>query len=257
MVLKRKVVDMKNILLFILICISCNVYAQIDLSEQAEKQKKEAKKKNKGPKEKDGSTSIYLSSNFSYSTRMLKENEGLYAEPLGVRADETMTGVWSFSLGIQNSINKNLFWDGGIGYYQYGEADEYARTDTTFNLRRSYHSLALPLRINGNFGWENIRLTVGVGLLPQMFLKQQENLEIEKVSTKNITEEKTSSKNGFNSFQISALFNVGIDFKLSKSLTFYLQPEVRIQLNSTYDKYQAYIHKGRAFGLNFGFKYLL
>ncbi|MES2799340.1 MAG: hypothetical protein V4638_04935 [Bacteroidota bacterium] len=221
---------------------------QIDLNDVADKQKKEKVKKEASLK----STAIYLGANWSYCFRSLEVNEGLFGEPLGDRENEKYLSTFSYSIGLQNQINNFLFWDGGISLAVNGEQLTTTMNDTTTNRKTQYRYLMMPLRINA-FYENKVRISGGLGVAPQLFLNSKEFVEITNNTTENSSTSESKNKNGFNAFAVSAIFNAGLSVPLSKSFSFWLSPEVRIQLNSSYAKTQPYIHKGRAFGLNFGF----
>lgn len=240
---------MKRFLLFCIVSIiGFQTCSQIDLNQESEKQKKERKVKSDSSR----ATAIYAIANWSYSFRSLTENEGLFSEPLGDRANETWLSTFSYGIGIQNQINKFLFWDGGISFSANGEQLVTNKTDTTITLTRSFHYLTMPLRLNAFYG-NKIRFSLGAGLAPQMFVNSIEREEILNNNTDNSSESKVKVKNGLNTFVVSTVFNAAVTIPLSKNFSFWLSPEVRMQLNSSYTKTQPYIHKGRSYGLTFGF----
>jgi hypothetical protein len=64
--------------------------------------------------------------------------------------------------------------------------------------------------------------------------------------------ETIKTKSGYNSFVLSAVFNVGLTIEFKSNWAFMVSPEARIHLTSSYTDIAEYIHKGRAFGVSFG-----
>jgi hypothetical protein len=54
------------------------------------------------------------------------------------------------------------------------------------------------------------------------------------------------------SFVLNTVFNIGVSMKLQERWSIFVSPEYRLQLNSTFDSKDAYIHKGKALGVSFG-----
>jgi len=197
-----------------------------------------------------GQTAVYAISNWSKTFRTLESNTGYFGDTLGTRADETLIQNWSFGLGLRNRINRFLVWDGGMYFNRNGEQYAFVGTDTTFSYQTTYSYIGMPLRINLSMGKE-IQWHVGVGLLPQMFV--QYNQKQQWTTTLNSSDSQVIKTNsGYNPFVISAIFNAGVQFNFSSGWGVIISPELRIQLNSTYQKQAAYIHKARAYGVSFG-----
>lgn len=216
-----------------------------DEEKSADKPVKERKEKVSG-----GKTSVYLMTNWSLTNRTLTENEGLYAEPLGKRADETSLNTWSFGIGLRNTIHANVFWDGGISFYRNGESYLFNGQDTMFAYQTYYNYIAMPLRINAVVG-KDFQWNAGIGIVPQMFTSYRQEQQWE-TTTDSKGDETIKTKSGYNSFAISAIFNVGLTMNFSNGWGLFVSPEARLQLNSTYREIDPYVHKGRMFGVSFG-----
>lgn len=214
--------------------------------KKAEKMKSDSLKKT----ELDGSTAAYFVANWSSTFRLLKPNGDVYGDSLGTRANEGKLNIWSFGVGIQNKLNDYFMWDGGIYLLKNGESYLYTEKDTSYSYNTSYHYIGMPIRINFTYG-NQFKLYAGAGLLPQMFTGYQQARKW--TTADNHKEEETfSTKSGYNTFVISAIFNVGFMLSLQNNWSILVSPEARIQLNSSYPKLDGYIHKGRAFGVTFG-----
>jgi hypothetical protein len=108
----------------------------------------------------------------------------------------------------------------------------------------------MPVRLNYTIGKE-IKFYAGAGLMPQMFTGyRQETQWTTSDSAKDSDTYKT--KSGYNSFVISALFNIGVTLDFQNGWSLLVSPEARIQLNSSYMSQDSYIHKARAYGVTFG-----
>jgi hypothetical protein len=215
-----------------------------------EEVKEEKPRQKKKAVEIEGRTSIYALANWSSTSRVLTENEGLYAEPLGTRADETSLTVWSYGLGFRNRVNKFIYWDGGISFYRNGESYLYEGADTMFAYQTYYNYISMPLRINFCYG-KNFLWNAGIGLVPQMFNGYRQEQQWETTTDSKGTET-IKARNGYNSFALSAVFNVGLTMNFDNGWGLILMPEARIQLTSTYMETSSYIHKARAYGFSVG-----
>ena len=108
----------------------------------------------------------------------------------------------------------------------------------------------MPVRINYTIG-KDIKLYAGVGLIPQMFTGYRQEQQWT-TSTNAKVEETIKTKNGYNSFVLSSVFNLGLIINFQNNWSLMISPEVRIQLTSSYQKLDGFVHKGRAYGVTFG-----
>lgn len=237
---------MKNIVLFLFLLIQLTVLGQIEISEETQNEIKEI---NPIPK-KPSNSEIYFVTNWSTTNRSLTENEGLFSDSLGTRADETSLNTWSFGLGMRNRLNKYLGWEGGIWFLRNGESYLFEGSDSTYMYNSTYSYIGMPLKLSFLYG-DDFQLIASAGLIPQMFIKYRQDIEwTDSNNTKDKETIKTNS--GYSSFVMSAVFNVGGKVKFGDRWSLIVLPEYRLQLNSSYLKNDPYIHKGRAFGVTFG-----
>jgi hypothetical protein len=249
---------MKGIILCTVVLFSTlNVFSQILIggSENKEDPKKGEKiKKVKAEglesKQSDGSTSVYFSTNWSKTNRLLEPNGGLYGDSLGERVNEGSLNTWSFGLGMQNKLNKYLMWDGGIAISRNGESYNFTDTDTSYSYKTTYNYVGMPIRLNFTYG-ETFKFYAGAGLMPQMFTGYRQEREWT-TSNNSSVKETFKTKSGYNPFVLSAIFNVGLILNFENNWALVVSPEARIQLTSSYAKLDGYIHKGRAYGVSFG-----
>jgi hypothetical protein len=200
----------------------------------------------------DAGTAIYFSANRSKSFRYLESNGELYGDSLGLRANETSLNTWSYGVGIQNQLTKHVMWDGGISFVNNGESYLFTGKDTSYAYQTYYKYISMPLRLNYTYSLgSSLKLYVGGGLLPQLFSSYRQ--ERQWTTSKNYKEEETiKTKTGYNTFAISALFNVGFMLNFENNWSLLVSPEARIQFNSSYTTQAEYVHKNRAYGVTFG-----
>lgn len=225
---------------------------QVEISKETtkDKQKKE-KKKERDSKEVDGTTSVFVTANWSYTTRKLIENDGYFGDSLGERANETGIGNWSFDLGFRNQLNKSLMWEGGVSFMQNGEQYSFEQPDSSYNYQTKYMYIAVPLKLYYTYG-SSVKLLAGAGVVPQMFMRYRQNIQYT-TSEGDSKSDEVKTKSGYNSFVLSAVFNLGVEIELSKSWSAIILPEYKLQLNSTYNRNDSYKHYGRSLGVSFGF----
>lgn len=245
------------ILLFALLFCRTVAFSQILIGEPQPDAKSATKKKEKKSesdstkvKKEPTGTSIYFVSNWSATNRSLTENGDLFGEPLGERANETGLNTWSFGLGFQNEFAKHFMWDGGISFLRNGESYSFVGTDTAYSYQTTYSYISMPLRVNYVIG-KDFKFYAGGGLVPQMFLGYKQDRQWTRAD--NSEESETiKSKSGYNSFVISAVVNVGMMMNFNNGWSLLVSPEARFQLNSSYMNQDAYVHKGKAYGVTFG-----
>jgi hypothetical protein len=239
---------MKQFLVVLTFFVSLNADSQILLEEA--KPAKDNPVKELSQAVSVGQTAVYAITNWSKTFRTLESNTGYFGDSLGTRVDETLIQNWSFGLGLRNRINRFLVWDGGMYFSRNGEQYAFAGIDTTFAYQTTYSYIGMPLRINLSMG-KDIQWHIGAGLLPQMFVQYTQKQQW--TTTLNSSDSQVIKTNsGYNPFVISAIFNAGVQFNFASGWGVIISPELRIQLNSTYQKQAAYIHKARAYGISFG-----
>jgi hypothetical protein len=58
-----------------------------------------------------------------------------------------------------------------------------------------------------------------------------------------------------NFFTIAAIGNIGFSWQIKPKVAFYFLPEIRMQLNSSFQKQSPFIHKGIFYGVQAGFSF--
>ncbi len=241
---------MKSCLGLLFLAFSLNTFGQVEINKETTKKKKEKERKEEAAKTKDNSTSVFVTANWSYTTRKLIENDGFFGDPLGEREFEFNSNHWSYELGFRNKINKHLSWEGGIAFLQNGERYSFEGADSSYSYTSKYMYIAMPVKLYYTYG-ESFKLLVGGGVVPQMFVGYRQNIEYTRADNSKETEE-VKLRSGYNPFVMSAVVNIGTQINLGGSWSFLFVPEYRIQLTSSYEQNDSYKHYARALGFNMG-----
>lgn len=236
----------------LLVLIGCNYsFSQVVIGGETEEEKEPKKEKViKEKEEKDGSTEVYVVANWSHTTRILGENEGLYSEPLGEREFETSLNTWSFGLGFRSRMHKYISLQAGVSYLRNGESYLFEDVDTMYSYTSSYAYIAMPVKVFFTYG-EDIKLLAGGGLNPQLFSGYRQDTEVT-TANNTTTKETVKLKNGFSTFVLSASLNLGVQVRFSDTWSLLVMPEYRIQLTDSFVVTDPYEHFSRALGFDVG-----
>jgi hypothetical protein len=242
--MKVKIVSVS--LLFISLMGVGNLFGQIELK------KEEPKKEDKKVVKKDGATSVFVTANWSSTSRKLVPNDGLAGKPLGERENEEGINAWSFELGIRNQLHKYVAWEGGIAFMQNGEKYSFSDTDTSYKYDSHYSYIGMPIKVHFTYG-ENFKLLVGGGIVPQMFVGFKQNTGWTGADN-DAHKETVKTKIGYNSFVFSAVMNVGLQVNLGGRWSVLVMPEYKVQLTTSYanNPPDPYKHFARSLGFNMG-----
>jgi hypothetical protein len=86
--------------------------------------------------------------------------------------------------------------------------------------------------------------------MPQMNVSSKRSVDWTKGNQSNTFDEVLGEKTA--PVVLSGLVNLGVLVDLKKGFSLLISPEFRFQLNSSYDKFQSYIHKNQSMGISFG-----
>jgi hypothetical protein len=226
--------------------------AQVVITSNDKEEK--VKEKNREPRELDGSTGVKAMLNWSYTMRKLSENIAPFGDSLGNRATETNRNCWSYGIAVVNKLSSYLRWTGGISYLRNGENYAYEDTelDSVFTSQTTYGYISLPLQLEYTTG-KKICFYAGIGVVPQVFsrYRQEQKWKVGEASEQTQT---LRVKPGYapTMFVLSATANVGIQLQMGTGFSIFLEPQLRWQLGSSYNKQDEYIHKNRSYGFNVG-----
>lgn len=242
-------------ILTILLFVNTFAIAQIEsgkvtkpVQKPSQEQKKPVKDVNYTP-----ASVLYVGGGVGSTFRSLTINEGLFAKPLGERANEESTIVGAASVGIRNRISRSFFLDFGLAYASNGERYSFSGTDTSHTYRTVYNHLAIPLKVQYVAG-KRVKFIGGFGVQPQLFLSS--NRKSSWVDSENIESTATEKLNKtMNFFTLSAIANAGIEWQVGAMTSIYLMPEFRYQFTNSYTKQSPYIHTGIYYGVQLGLSF--
>lgn len=244
---------MKKTTIFLCLFLAFSSYSQIEISK--EKQLKEKKIRTTFESIDSSYTEVLIGANYGFTNRLLIENEGLFGDSLGQKAQEEGLNAWSFGLIMRNRFHPHFAWTGGIRYLQNGETYRFEEGDSLYAYENKYRYVSMPIRLEFFYG-KRFGVSAGVGIEPQMLsgfnqaLRYKDSLGVEQ-------EENFSAKDGFSSFVLSVNATIGMYYCINRQFTVHLTPEYRRQLTSSFDKYAPYKHYGYAWGVNLmlGYKF--
>lgn len=245
---------MNRILILSFFFISLTSFGQIQVGGDVKEEKPEKKEKpvkQVEEKKSDDATEVFFGANWSKTNRRLETNKNIFGDTIGARSNEIGIGAWSVGLGIRTKLNKFLLFEGGISYLQNGETYNFQGTDTSHSYTNKYSFIGMPLKLYYYYEVKDFRFQIGIGGIPQMSLKfKQNSTTVDTEGTE--TSESIETKVGMNSFVISAVANVLIQYEFMPTWGIYVSPEYRTQLNSSYLTSDKFKHYGNAFGVSFG-----
>lgn len=239
---------MKKYLSLTLLCLSFFGNTQI-VSVDTPPSEKKTKKKVKTD------TELYFGVSPAYTYRTLTINDGLFAQPIGHRVNETAKWTTGFNVGIRNKISEHVKLEIGAGYSSNEEYFDFTENDSVFRYTNTYRNLTFPIRLAYTYG-EDISFYTGIGIIPKAFLSMKRE---ETVLDTNRREETTISieREKFNLFLVDAVITVGTQIKLNPNYGLFAMIEARRQLNNNYNRQSAYIRKPYALGFNVGIEIYL
>lgn len=199
-------------------------------------------------------TEVFGYASWASSNRVLVENmhnSGIFADTLGERAKEGALKIWSFGIGLRNQVHNNLWWQGGLSVLRNGESYDFVDTDTSFSYQTSYTYIGMPLKLSYVLQFGRLKIYAGGGIVPQMFFRyrQEQQWETTLNSTGNAT---IKSNTGYNSFAMSWVGNLGIQYYTNSRIAVFVEPEYRHQFISSYTKTDGFQHYARVFSVNMG-----
>jgi hypothetical protein len=224
------------LLCYIILTVACqSSFGQLEIKQQP--------KKKSGWKQEKMPTQVAMEFTRNQSFRTLVPNAAFLNTPLGERANETPSTLWSYGLGIQS----------GLLWLQQGE--QYAfndpNSDSSLNYSNRYRYLGLPLALNVQYG-SSFRVFVGAGIAPMIFNRSIQQINWSTAVGANEKETLKVKNNDFSSAVFQVYFQGGMQYTGEKGLGIILKAVYRQQLSNTYGKYNAYIHKANAMGFTLG-----
>jgi hypothetical protein len=242
----------------LIIFISSSVFGQIETGKTTgspEKKIKKTKNKEMLVVQKIPTSAFYVGGSFGLSSRLLSENEGLFGKSLGERANEKSIFTGGATIGFRNQIKRNWWIDFGASLAKNGESYDFKSTvnDSSYSYKTNYTYFAIPIKLQYMTAGK-VKFIAGVGVQPQLFMSY--NQKINWTDSLNVGSNSTIKDNKqINFFTIAAIGNIGLSWQMKPRVAFYLLPEIRMQLNNSFQKQSAYIHKGLFYGVQAGFSF--
>jgi hypothetical protein len=242
----------------LIILISSSVFGQIETGKTTGTPEKKNKKKEDRDMlviQKAPTSEFYLGGSLGMSTRFLIENEGLFGKPLGERTNEKSIFTGGATIGFRNQIKRNWWIDFGASLAKNGESYDFKSTvnDSSYSYKTNYTYFAIPIKLQ-YMTTGKVKFIAGVGVQPQLFMGY--NQKINWTDSLNVGSNSTIKDNKqINFFTIAAIGNIGLSWQIKPRVAFYLLPEIRMQLNNSFQKQSAYIHKGLFYGVQAGFSF--
>ena len=242
----------------LIIFISSSVFGQIETGKTTgSPEKKNKKRENKDMLivHKIPTSEFYLGGSGGISARILSENEGLFGKPLGERANEKSIFTGGATIGFRNQIKRNWWIDFGASWAKNGESYDFKSTvnDSSYSYKTNYTYFAIPIKLQYITAGK-VKFIAGLGVQAQLFMSYRQ--KINWTDSLNVGSNSTIKDNKeINFFTISAIGNVGFSWQIKPKVAFYFLPEIRMQLNSSFQKQSPFIHKGIFYGVQAGFSF--
>ncbi len=195
---------------------------------------------------------VYAGFTPAFTYRTLRENEGLFGEPIDYRADEVGDWVTSFEAGIRSAIADHILLELGMGYMRNRERYSFQseNQDSIFRYSNTYRHLSFPIRLAFQHG-DELSFYGGIGLMPKAFISRER-----KVTTLDINnqenEEVFIEREGFNLFVIDAMASAGTRIAFNENYGIFAIAEGRYQLTNNYDEQSPFIRNPYAIGFRLG-----
>ncbi|HLW29579.1 MAG TPA: hypothetical protein VKX29_01870 [Brumimicrobium sp.] len=245
---------MKNYIIILLLISSFIGNAQIITSDPKKDKNEPVEEKSVAEKTKSG-IEIYLGVSPAYTYRTLSTNDGLFAQPIGYRENETAKWTTGFNAGVRNKINDFLKFEIGVGYTSNAETYDFTQSDSVYRYYNIYRHISFPIRLAYSYG-EEISFYGGIGIIPKAFISMKREETVLDIYKKEQTSQSIERDN-FNMFLIDAVATIGTQIKLSRNYGIFAMVEARRQLNSNFNSQSPYVRKPYAIGFNIGIEVYL
>jgi len=230
------------------------IISNSDKSEETEKEV--VKETDKESSDKSG-VEIYVGFNPNYTYRTLAENDGLFSQPIGERANEIGEWISSYEMGIRNDLGGNFQLQLGVGFAQNRESYSFESNeqDSVFRYVNTYRHISFPIRVNYVYG-DAIALYGAIGFMPKAFLSLQ-NIETTLDINNQENDLTTIDKDGFNFIVLDVMATLGTKIEFNENYGIFAAFEARQQLTNTYSNQSPYIRRPYALGFSMGIQVYL
>lgn len=200
-------------------------------------------------------TEFFIGASPMWTYRTLEVNEGLFAKPIGEKANEEAQVVWSYYMGIRHQIQDHFLVNFGFGLSRNREFYSFETSDSLFEYTNTYRHIAIPAQIGFTIGKElNFFLTAGVS--GKAFLSRRTDLRTREQGSL-VREEEIITNQGFNLMLLDIATATGIRFELDENYGIYFLFEANRQLTNNFDKQAPHIRKAIGVGAHFGLHFYL
>lgn len=223
------------------------VFSQIESGkitpEQQVTKKKKRPKKERIPRtdeEVKEAPFLFIGAGAFQSNTINKATHTIFSKPLGIKEDEKAVIVPVVGISYKIVLKNGFFVNFGLDYSQSGEKFDWKSTtsDSSFSYQNKYHLLSVPLGVNYIYG-KKVQLITGLGFAPNLTFGSKNKTQI--VTTqKDKIDTKTQIQDRMNDFNIYSYFQLGVQFRLTRGVYFYLLPEIRYSLFNTLNKQASY-----------------
>ncbi len=242
---------LKSLTLFLSLCLSIQVMSQINGGEMKETEKNKKEKKEKVKRDSLTGTQLFIIGFGQYAYRDF-EDQSVY-NIYSLRNDESSSYNGGATIGLSMPFIGNFRLGLGLSYFGHGEEYHYnaTTTDSSFNYRRSYMQIGLPLKFEYVYG-DKIQVFGFAGIMPLNILNIRYEEDYVKEDGSVVEQDLDLIKEGFTPFNVMASVGVGINYNL-EYFGFTLYPEYRRHLMNTFaDSPIPLNHKMYGVALNFG-----
>jgi hypothetical protein len=243
---------MNRIVLFLVVNLfvfSSVSFAQIESGKKGEVKPKKEKKEIEQKPESSG-LSIYGEYLFASSFRFLKSNGDFFGEELGERVNEKSIKTNNFTLGLEQQISKKFYLAFGLAFINYGEKYSETVSDSLLSYQNTYGFISVPVQFGYKKTIKRFSFSISAGLQAQFlnsfkntqtYFKDGQELEITNKDDKHL-----------NLTNLAFVNNLRFAYRLSNLIEYFVGTSYSLQLTSTYNKQQPYIHKGYLTGVKTG-----
>lgn len=229
------------------------VVAQIEIGGEEIKPAKQDKEKTKNEEKDFGSSTFYVGSNFVFTDRILKQNDGYFGDSLGYRENEIGVSTYNIELGFRTELNDFLEFDGGVAYIRSGESYTFNADDSDSSYRYTnwYHSFGMPLKLHYYTG-SKLKFFAGVGIMPHMTLRKVQDLKWTDAEGSGESEVIREKKEKLSPFLLSAVADAGVNYSFDSGWGVYATLNYRRQLTSSFAKTYSFKHYAYSYGFAIG-----
>lgn len=198
---------------------------------------------------------VYFGMSHVFGFRTIKEREGLFGSPLGVREDEIPLWTRSFELGFRTSMSSWMMMEIGVEFNQIGLQYQSPENEEFFAYKRIKRHLSVPFR--AVFQWGDRFLIQGaLGVAPKMFLSTRYTSIVKNEFDKEV-ETTEKFKDGYTYFNVDVLANLGVRWNLGRNVGVYFIPEFRYGLLDVYQKQKPHVQHLYGVYLRWGVQWLM